>query len=575
MKHRPGYSAQSLPPAFPARSARGTAPKLRAWQQEALGQYFRNPQRDFLVAATPGAGKTTFALQLTSRLFAEGTIQQVIVVAPTDHLRGQWAEAGERAGLLLDPNFRNADRQYGAQYAGISVTYAQVAANPDIFARIVTSRPALVVLDEVHHGGDALSWGEAIREAFRQATRRLSLTGTPFRSDDAPIPFVRYRREPDGTRVSESDYQYGYSKALADGVVRPVLFLAYSGKLRWRTKMGEVMSAVLDGIGPRDLVSGAWRAALDPRGEWISQVLRAADRRLTEVRKGMPDAGGLVIAGDQRTARAYSRILADIAGEPVTTVLSDEAGSGERIAAFNAGTQRWMVAVRMVSEGVDVPRLAVGVYATSASTPLYFAQVIGRFVRARRRGETATVFLPSVAQVLGLATGLERERDHVLGAPKEQGDDLLAEAQRSERASEQLLQPDAQEETLDADASFDRALFDGDELAVGAGLSLEEQDFLGFPGLLDPSEAHALLARHRSTAPAPEAARPAQPLYVRLRKERKELARLVSVWSKISGEPHGSVHMRLRRACGGPSVAQADESQLKARIAKVRDWINN
>lgn len=575
MKHRPGYSAESLPPAFPARSARGTAPKLRAWQQEALGQYFRHPQRDFLVAATPGAGKTTFALQLASRLFAEGTIQQVIVVAPTDHLRAQWAEAGERAGLLLDPNFRNADRQYGAQYAGISVTYAQVAANPDIFARIVASRRALVVLDEVHHGGDALSWGEAIREAFGQATRRLSLTGTPFRSDDAPIPFVRYRREPDGTRVSESDYQYGYSKALADGVVRPVLFLAYSGKLRWRTKMGEVMSAVLDGIGPRDLVSGAWRAALDPRGEWISQVLRAADRRLTEVRKGMPDAGGLVIAGDQRTARAYSRILADIAGEPVTTVLSDEAGSGERIAAFNAGTQRWMVAVRMVSEGVDVPRLAVGVYATSASTPLYFAQVIGRFVRARRRGETATVFLPSVAQVLGLAAGLERERDHVLGAPKEQEDDLLDEAQRSERASEQLLQPDAQEETLDADASFDRALFDGDELAVGAGLSLEEQDFLGFPGLLDPSEAHALLARHRSSAPAPETARPAQPLYIRLRKERKELARLVSVWSKISGEPHGSVHMRLRRACGGPAVAQADESQLKARIAKVRDWINN
>ena len=541
-----------------------------------MDAYFAAERRDFLVAATPGAGKTTFALRLAARLFAEGTVSRLVVVTPTDHLRGQWAAAGERAGILLDANFRNADRDFGAQYAGVSVTYAQVAASPAVHRRLVERRPTLVVLDEVHHGGDALSWGDAIREAFGGAVRRLSLTGTPFRSDDAPIPFVRYQRQPDGSQISESDYQYGYSRALADGVVRPVLFLAYSGTVRWRTKMGEVMSAVLDGVGPRDLVAGAWRTALDPAGEWIGQVLRAADRRLDEVRKGMPDAGGLVIAGDQRSARAYATLLQRICGEPVTVVLSDEAGASAHIAEFAEGRQRWMVAVRMVSEGVDVPRLAVGVYATSASTPLYFAQVIGRFVRARRRGETATVFLPSVAQVLGLAHGLEQERDHVIGAPRAEDESLLLEdAQRAERASDTLDRPEGTEVTLDADASFDRALFDGDELAVGSGLSLEEQDFLGFPGPLDPGEAHELLARHRSrsaatAAPAPV---PAQPLYVRLRKERQDLARLVSAWSKLSGEPHGSVHLRLRRACGGPPVAQADEEQLQTRIAKVRSWL--
>src|SRR5690625_7333865 len=67
-----------------------------------------------------------------------------------------------------------------------------------------------------------------------------------------------------------------------------------------------------------------------------------------------------------------------------------------------------MVAVRMVSEGVDVPRLAVGVYATSASTPLFFAQAIGRFVRSRMPGETASVFLPSVPRLLGLAENMEK-----------------------------------------------------------------------------------------------------------------------------------------------------------------------
>src|SRR5690606_8840024 len=122
--------------------------------------------------------------------------------------------------------------------------------------------------------------------------------------------------------------------------------------------------------------------------------------------------GGLVIATDQAAARAYAEILTRLTGTPPTLVLSDDEGSGDRITQFAQGTQRWMVAVRMVSEGVDVPRLCVGVYATSAATPLYFAQAIGRFVRARRRGELATVFLPSVPVLLRLAAELERERDH-------------------------------------------------------------------------------------------------------------------------------------------------------------------
>ena len=131
----------------------------------------------------------------------------------------------------------------------------------------------------------------------------------------------------------------------------------------------------------------------------------------------MPDAGGLVIASDQTTARAYAAILTEVTGTAPALVLSDEPGASARIARFAESDERWMVAVRMVSEGVDVPRLAVGVYATSASTPLFFAQAVGRFVRSRRPGETASVFVPSVPVLLGLASELEAQRDHVLGKP--------------------------------------------------------------------------------------------------------------------------------------------------------------
>src|SRR5690606_28023613 len=241
-------------------------------------------------------------------------------------------------------------------------------------------------------------------------------------------------------RRSRADYSYGYADALRDGVVRPVIFLSYSGQMRWRTRAGDEVSARLGEDLTKDMTAQAWRTALDPAGQWIPAVLSAADRRLSEVRRTVPDAGGLVIATDRSHARAYAAHLRRITGEPTTVVLSDDDGASERIEEFSSGTTRWMVAVRMVSEGVDVPRLAVGVYATSTATPLFFAQAVGRFVRVRRRGETASVFLPSVPQLLALAADLEVERDHALDRPvAEDGlspeDALLAAANREERAS--------------------------------------------------------------------------------------------------------------------------------------------
>ncbi|NED85154.1 ATP-dependent helicase, partial [Streptomyces sp. SID11233] len=174
-----------------------------------------------------------------------------------------------------------------------------------------------------------------------------------------------------------ADYTYGYGNALADGVVRPVIFLSYSGNMRWRTKAGDEIAARLGEPMTKDAVSQAWRTALDPRGEWMPNVLRAADQRLTEVRKGIPDAGGLVIASDQEQARAYAKLIREITGTKATLVLSDDSGASENIDTFSHNEDRWMVAVRMVSEGVDVPRLAVGVYATTISTPLFFAQAVG------------------------------------------------------------------------------------------------------------------------------------------------------------------------------------------------------
>ena len=465
---------------------------------------------------------------------------------------------------------------------------------------VASARRTLVILDEIHHAGDAKSWGDGVREAYNDVEHRLALTGTPFRSDDSAIPFVRYDEDGEGHLVSQADYTYGYAEALKDGVVRPVVFLAYSGEAQWRDSAGEEYSARLGEPLDAAQTARAWKTALDPKGDWIAAVLQAAHTRLLKIRANMPDAGGLVIATDTTTARAYAKILQKISSTPVTVVLSDEPGSSKRIDEFSASQDEWMVAVRMVSEGVDVPRLAVGVYATSASTPLFFAQAIGRFVRSRMPGESASIFLPSVPVLLRLAEEMEVSRDHVLGKPhREQGwsDELL------EQANRQQTEPDEEPsyQSIGASAELDSLIFDGSTYGTPtlAGTQ-EEQDFLGLPGLLDAEQVKTLLRKRQADQldvreaeqkaqqkAAQEAAEKARPGHAGtsiserpssgvasedIPALRQELNTRVSIVASRTGRPHGAIHTEVRKACGGPPTALCSADQLRERIAYLRDW---
>jgi hypothetical protein len=315
-------------------------------------------------------------------------------------------------------------------------------------------------------------------------------------------------------------------------------------------------------------------------------VLQAADTRVTQLRSsGVPDAGGLVIATDHTTAKAYAALLRRIAGEEPVVVLSDDPKASGRISAFSTSNDRWLVAVRMVSEGVDVPRLAVGVYATSASTPLFFAQAVGRFVRSRRPGETASVFLPSVPSLLALASELELQRDHVLGEPhrpKEGWDDDLVE--RANRTDDEPGEQEKSFEALSASAELDQLIYDGSSFGTASGAgSDEEQDYLGLPGLLEPEQVRALLRRRQSEqldgavgapapTPAPAPERPSPGASERLKELRRELNTLVAAHHHRTGSPHGVIHGELRRACGGPATPVATADQVAERITTLRSW---
>ena len=571
---------------------------LRAWQQEALDKYVAEQPKDFLAVATPGAGKTTFALTLARLLLDTRVVQRVVIVVPTEHLKVQWSQSAAAQGIAIDPEFSNSS-PFNRSYNGVAVTYAQVGMKPTKHYQVATAQKTLVILDEIHHAGDAKSWGDGVRLAYAHAERRLALTGTPFRSDDAQIPFVRYESVDgaEGALQSSADYTYGYAEALKDKVVRPVVFLAYSGQARWRNSAGEEFEARLGEILNQEQTARAWKTALDPRGDWIPAVLQAAHTRLLQLRQHTPDAGGLVIATDKTTARAYAKILESISSTPVTVVLSDEVGASDRIKKFSDSMVEWMVAVRMVSEGVDVPRLAVGVYATSSSTPLFFAQAIGRFVRSRRPGESASVFLPSVPVLLDLASKMEKQRNHVLGKPDRPDEGWDDQALREANQEKNEAGDERGYESVGAKAELESLIYDGSTYGTTtvAG-SEEEQAYLGLPGLLDADQMRTLLKQRQ--AEQVEARAKQREVEERRRKEaianapegsgaamhrnrvaseelpalRKELNALVAMKSARTGKPHGQIHNDARKNCGGPPTALCTAQQLRDRIAYLRDW---
>jgi superfamily II DNA or RNA helicase len=560
----------------PLAAADPVGQRLRAWQSAALAaaaQAWAQPgERDFLVTATPGAGKTTFALALATDLLARRVVQRVVVVAPTDHLRTQWAHAAHAAGIALDPSLPNSVGPVSPDFEGYVTTYAQVAGKPMLHRRRVEARKTLVVLDEIHHAGDGLSWGAAAFEAFEPAARRLALSGTPFRTKpDEKIPFVRYEEVATGGGVevrSIADHAYSYRDALADGVVRPVVFAAYTGVSRWRNSAGEVVAASLSEPLTREQEMQAWRTALDPGGQWVPHVVAAMDDRISHLRAaGMPDAAGLVLASDQDDARAYADIVRRVTGRTPALILSDDPKASAKLAAFARSDERIAVCVRMISEGVDIPRAACLAWLTAYRTPLFFAQAVGRVVRMRRPGESATVFLPAVRPLLSLAAELEVERGHVMRPPPPS--DELLDAEPVEQVDEPGLPG---WEALGAEASFAHVLHGGQ--AVLADVSAEDEDFLGLPGLLTPEQTAALLGRRdeqlrQRLAVVPPADGDAEDhdetAWQQAAALRREVNALVARVSAATGRPHGTVHAQARKAVPGPPSATAPATLLAAR----------
>ncbi len=383
---------------------------LRHWQVRALAALAEWTEGPFLISAAPGAGKTRPALVYADQLLRRRAVRQVVVICPTAPLTRQWAAAAARLGVHLVPD---ADEPRPPRdFNGVAITYARIATDPRRWARGI-DETTLLVADEAHHLGEDLTWGEAFSTARGRASRVLLLSGTPFRSDASPIPGVHY----DADGVALPDVAYTYGEAVLDGVCRPVAFVTYDGSLSWRSG-DDVIESSFDTVLSAREAGRRYRTAISTElPDGLPRILREAHERLQGLRAGdHRDAAGLVVAADATHARRVAGLLREVTGRLPVVVLHTETRAAERLAGFAAARDPWIVAVNMVSEGVDIPRLRVGVYASAAKTPLVFRQIVGRFVRtiSGRPAEASWLYLPADPILRRHAADVESELRHAL-----------------------------------------------------------------------------------------------------------------------------------------------------------------
>lgn len=525
--------------------------KLRGWQDEAFGLYkesYKSGQKCCLWEATPGAGKTTAALHLVKHQIDTRKSSRALIVVPTTHLRKQWARSALRSGLHLDSAFTARSSRIGLDFDGAVVTYQQIANSQSLFKRIALE--SVVVLDEVHHAGDGLSWGDSLRFALGEARFILCLSGTAFRSDSNAIPFVRY----DNEGLSVPDFSYSYARAIDDHVCRPTAFFTYGGSVAWSENDRVSQASFDDQLDPAT-AARRLRAALEPEAGWIEPMLRDAHAMLLKTRRIDPSAGGLVVCVDQTHARRVAELLRSITGAKPTVVLSDDTGASNKIKQYSESTSEWIIACNMVSEGVDIPRLRVGVYATTVKTKMYFRQFLGRIVRRMANGpkvQIAYLYLPADPTLKRLAEEIEEEIRHSI-RPRdddEQQDDRQRKKKDEERPPSSWMALSA------TNAGLSSVILNGSQLEL-------------FSVGIVPETVHDVVHKHVENRLEEGVTRSEQKARLSA-----ELKRLVGIYARRTGMEHSAVYSNLNKIQKVKSQLICSEKQLEERISLVERMLS-
>lgn len=361
-------------------SAKFPYEKLREWQRRCVDTFRRKEGVDFMLAALPGSGKTIASLYCAREFLDGGYNRKVIIVVPTDHLREQWRNEAYKifALNLQTKDFKGSLRN---QSDGLITTYQAVAASPMNFQALANRHDVILIADEIHHLADTetAKWAWSFRQAFSgpRILKRLATSGTPIRTDGERIPFLTLKN---GSNEYHLDVRYDYPAAIKDKIVRRVTFNRYRGRVDLIDSDGTPFSLDTNDALSESRSDFRLRRLLLTE-EYSKGLLAEADAQLTKVRQRKPSAGALALCIDSEHADRVGRWLKQVTGETPDVVVNKDDVATSSINEYRESSRRWIVAVRMVSEGVDIKRLMVLAYLTTTHTNLFFRQAVGRIVR--------------------------------------------------------------------------------------------------------------------------------------------------------------------------------------------------
>mgnify|MGYP003575379446 CR=1 FL=1 len=378
--------------------------KLRRWQSRCVEQAlvkFGNGENHFLCLATPGAGKTVMTATLAQRLLQLGTIDLVLCFSPSIIVSSDFQQA-----LEASTNQRM-DGRLGSK--GQSLTYQSMLNLQDDFWTLFQTHRVLVIFDEIHHcAGDNLdnanAWGQTIIQHIQgRAAYTIALTGTPWRSDRIPIALSSYCQH-DKIRC---DFIYGMAQAIQENVCRaPSITLVDNDRIIVKhSDTTERYSSFAELLKFSDC---SYQQLIE-NDALIVYLLKQSSKKLMQIRKQHQNAGGLIVAASVGHAYRIAALLENHLGQHacVATYLDEDAHG--TIDAFRNSTQPWIIAVGMVSEGTNIPRLRVCCHLTRVKTELHFRQVLGRVLRMGNIPGESYLYLPAEPSLVEYANRVAQE----------------------------------------------------------------------------------------------------------------------------------------------------------------------
>lgn len=530
---------------------------LREWQRQFVEIYQGSDASDFLLCALPGGGKTVASLHVARQFLTAGRDRRIIVVVPTRYLKKQWRDdAYDRFQITLQTSeFRGTLK---TDFNGVVVTYSAVAASPQLFRRLCALHETMVIFDEIHHAGEQASWGESIQDAFEPAKQRLCLSGTPFRSDGKKIPFLKLK--PDGTY--EVHFQYDYPRALRDEVVRSVSFHRYSGSVTIAEGGGVWDFHTDDELD--DSAAGKRLRGLLNHPIYTKGLLWKAHEKLTEVRYLHPNAGGLVVCMSQEHAYNVARFLKEISGEMPDVVVSDEEMNTGSIDDFRKSTKQWLVAVRMVSEGVDIKRLMVLAYLTNVKTPMSFRQTIGRIVRRSNEDDLESYcVMPDDRDLSEMAKTIEEVQFQVIREDEDEDNRKQREPSERDYERQDMMILNSSEPELAGTTTTGKSY--GAErameiIALATEYGIPESKMAAIMERLSPGRPQA------QPAPVANALHPEDELKA-LRTKAHKLAQRLAYKTSVEFK---EIHIRYKKEIDSTDPKQMTRTQLERKL----QWLN-